>query len=263
MKNKNEYTAEHCLNVGILAMLFAKHLGWEMGRIEEVGLAGMLHDVGKMSIPPEILDKPGKLSDAEFETIKQHVLEGYKILSSHATLPDIVLSTSRDHHERINGQGYPYGKKGSDISDEAKLIAIVDTYDAITSERVYSPAQPPTQALKIIYEESGVLFDKHLAVKFIECIGIYPPGSSVQLDTGEIAIVIEQHPKRKLFPKVFILPMDKALPISEGHFLDLNRQEGPDAKKITRALPEDHDTSTAEEVFKLLGSRQNGISLQQ
>ncbi|QFU02955.1 Cyclic di-GMP phosphodiesterase response regulator RpfG [Halomonas sp. THAF5a] len=252
IKNKNEYTAEHCLNVGILAMLFAKHLGWEMKNIEEVGLAGMLHDVGKMSIPAEILDKPERLSDAEFDIIKNHVLEGYKILSRDKTLPETVLRTSRDHHERINGAGYPYGKKGDDISDEAKLIAIVDTYDAITSERVYSPAQPPTEALRIIYEESGELFDKFLAVKFIECIGIYPPGSAVQLDTGETAIVVEQNPKRKLLPKVFILPSSGKQHLCNGTLLDLSQQKHHGNRKINRALSEPQNPDDIEEIFNFL-----------
>ncbi len=252
IKNKNEYTAEHCLNVGILAMVFAKHLGWEPRRIEEVGLSGMLHDVGKMNIPIEILDKPGKLSEEEFEVIKRHVLEGYKILSSDSTLPETVLNTSRDHHERMNGKGYPYGKKGADLSDEAKLIAIVDTYDAITSDRVYSPAEPPTHALKVIYENSGELFDKLLSVKFIECIGIYPPGSSVELNTGETAIVIEQAPEKKLQPKIFILPKRETQPISEGTFLDLSNQKSFFERKITRAIPEGRLSDIAEEVFRII-----------
>ncbi|MBB3229772.1 HD-GYP domain-containing protein [Halomonas stenophila] len=261
IKNKNAYTAEHCLNVGILAMVFARHLGWEMHRIEEVGLSGMLHDVGKMNIPLEILDKPGKLNVDEYEIIKKHVLEGYKILSSDNTLPETVLNTSRDHHERMNGQGYPYGKKGGDLSDEAKLIAIVDTYDAITSDRVYSPAEPPTHALKVIYENAGELFDKLLSVKFIECIGIYPPGSSVELDTGETAIVIEQAPERKLQPKIFILPKKETQPISEGTFLDLSNQRSFFEKKITRAIPEGHHATTVEEVFKMIEFQQSSADI--
>ncbi|MDN3554955.1 HD-GYP domain-containing protein [Halomonas maura] len=261
IKRKNEYTAEHCLNVGILAMIFARHLGWEARRIEEVGLSGILHDVGKMSIPLEILDKPGKLSVDEFEIIKKHVLEGYRILSSDNTLPEIVLNTSRDHHERMNGQGYPYGKKGEDLSDEAKLIAIVDTYDAITSDRVYSPAEPPTYALKEIYENAGELFDKLLSVKFIECIGIYPPGSSVELDTGETAIVIEQTPERKLQPRIFILPEEETQPISEGTFLDLSNQKGFFERKIIRAIPEGHHATTVEEVFKTIELQQGSAEI--
>ncbi|WP_192034951.1 HD-GYP domain-containing protein [Halomonas sp. YLGW01] len=253
IKHKNEYTAEHCLNVGVLAMIFAQHLGYPQARIEELGLAGMLHDVGKMRVDPAILEKPGKLTAQEYQQVKAHVLEGYAMLAEDPTLSDEVKTASRDHHERINGEGYPYGKTGNELGQAAKIIAIIDAYDAITSERVYSEARPPDEALRILYQARNQHFDEALVVSFIECIGIYPPGAIVELNNGMIGIVISKEPGQRLRPRIRILLDEHKTPIAEMT-VDLSREELPDDSplKIRRVLPPGSHGISMETVMRLL-----------
>lgn len=213
IKEESEYTAEHCLNVGVLAMIFGRHLGFEQQHIEELGLAGMLHDVGKMKIDPLVLDKPGKLTDEEFAQIKAHTLEGYAMLADDPDLPTAVKEASRDHHERMNGSGYPYGKKGDEIGLYAKIIAIVDTYDAITSDRVYSKARPASEALRILYETRRTHYDEALIFRFIDCIGLYPPGSIVEFKNGMVGAVLSVNPTQRLNPRVLVMLNRKKAPI--------------------------------------------------
>ncbi|WP_458526106.1 HD-GYP domain-containing protein [Onishia taeanensis] len=253
IKHKNEYTAEHCLNVGVLAMIFAQHLGHSQARIEELGLAGMLHDVGKMRVDPAILEKPGKLTEDEYEQIKAHVLEGYAMLADDPDLPDEVKTASRDHHERINGQGYPYGKTGDELGEAAKIIAIIDAYDAITSDRVYSVARPPDEALRILYQARNQHFDEALVISFIECIGIYPPGAIVELNNGMIGIVISKEPAQRLRPRIRILLDEHKTPIAEMT-VDLSREELPDDSplKIRCVLPPGSHGISMQTVMRLL-----------
>ncbi len=204
IKHENEYTAEHCLNVGVMAMIFARHLGYDRARIEELGLAGMLHDVGKMKLDQRILDKPGKLTAAEFAHIRTHALAGYHMIAEDQALPLVVKQATRDHHERLDGSGYPYGIPGEEIGLTAKIIAIVDTYDAITSDRIYSKARPPSEALRILYQMRGKHYDEALVIRFIECIGIYPPGSIVELSNGMIGTVLSVDPDHRLHPRVLV-----------------------------------------------------------
>lgn len=253
IKHKNEYTAEHCLNVGVLAMIFGHHLGCTQARIEELGLAGMLHDVGKMRVDPALLEKPGKLTAEEYEQIKAHVLEGYAMLADAHGLPEEVKTASRDHHERINGGGYPHGKTGAELSEAARIIAIVDAYDAITSERVYSAARPPDEALRILYQARHQQFDEALVIRFIECIGIYPPGAIVELNNGMVGIVLSKEPAQRLRPCIRLLLDERKMPIAEMT-IDLSRENLRDDSplKIYRVLPPGSYGISMETVMRLL-----------
>lgn len=205
IKHKDDYTAEHSLNVSILAAAFARHLGMLEGEIRSLGLCGLLHDVGKVKIPDEILKKPGSLSADEYEAMKAHCNYGRDILMS---LPKVVHATvdvAYNHHERLDGQGYPRGLKAEQIPYWAKLVSVVDAYDAITSARVYDRARSSMEALEIIYRGRGSQFDAELADEFIRMIGIYPPGSIVEMTNGEVGIVIASNPKNKRRPKVILV----------------------------------------------------------
>ena len=204
-----------CLNVGILAMIFGRHLGHERDRIEELGLAGMLHDVGKMKLDQAILNKPGKLTSEEFAHVKTHVTLGYAMLKDDARLSITIKDACRDHHERLDGSGYPHGKQAHELDEASKIIAIVDTYDAITSERVYGPARPTAEALRILYQARGILYDDELVIRFIECIGIYPPGSIVELNNGMVGVVLSVEPDKRLKPRLLLMLDEKKAPISE------------------------------------------------
>lgn len=207
IKNENEYTAEHCLNVCILAIAFGRHLRLSEAELQILGLCGLLHDVGKMKVPTEILDKPGKLTEEEFKVIQQHTVDGHRLLTEtvsgvvHTATKDVVLN----HHERPDGSGYPRGLDVSSISEFSRIIAVVDAYDAITSNRCYSRAKSPVEAQKIIFENRGQQFDEEIALEFIKAIGPYPPGTIVELRNGMVGIVLTGKHKFRHLPTVVIL----------------------------------------------------------
>lgn len=205
IRNKDEYTAEHCLNVCILSATFARHLGFSDSDMRKVALCGLLHDIGKSKIPDEILNKKGRLTDEEFTLMKSHPVFGRDMLLSISQSDRAVIDVAHSHHERIDGQGYPRGLTASQIPYFAKVVAVVDCYDAITSHRCYDSARSSMEALDIIYRGAGKQFDKELAEEFIKCIGIYPPGSIVELTDKRIAIVIANTKTNKLRPRVLIV----------------------------------------------------------
>lgn len=205
IKHQDEYTAEHCINVSILSAAFGKHLGLLEGEIRTLALCGLLHDVGKTRIPDEILNKPGALTPAEFKIMREHTTHGRTILMGTSNSLSAAVDVAYNHHERMDGQGYPRGLGAHQIPYFAKIVGLVDTYDAITSNRVYDKGRASMQALDIIHKHRDSQFDKELAEAFIQMIGIYPPGSIVEMLNGEVGIVVESHPKHKLKPKVLMV----------------------------------------------------------
>lgn len=205
MRSEDEYTSEHCLNVCILAIAFGRHLGMSEPELEKLGLCGLLHDVGKMRVPHEILNKPGALTTKEFNMIKAHTVHGRNLLMSSPGIFHGVVDVAYSHHERIDGTGYPRKLKASGISDFARIIAIVDAYDAMTADRCYSRSIPSTDALKNIFKDRGTHFDERLALEFMKCIGLYPPGSLVELVNGNIGIVLETNHRYRHLPRVIIV----------------------------------------------------------
>lgn len=202
IRTLDEYTAEHCLNVCILAIAFGRQLGMSEADLERLGLCGLLHDVGKMRVQPEVLHKPSKLTEKEFNMIKAHTVHGRNLLMSSPGIPNSTIDVAYSHHEKVDGTGYPRGLKSAGISELAKIIAIVDAYDAMTADRCYSPSIPSTEALKIIFKDRGTHFDEHLALEFIKSVGLYPPGTVVELVNGLIAIVFETNSKYRHLPKI-------------------------------------------------------------
>jgi HD-GYP domain-containing protein (c-di-GMP phosphodiesterase class II) len=158
-----------------------------------------------MKLDQDILFKPTRLTEEEFNHIKLHAQHGRDLLLSDPMVPSEVIVAAYSHHERMDGRGYPEGLPEQSISFYARAVSIVDAYDAITSRRCYSSPKSSAQALKIIYESAGTHFDKKLAVKFIECIGIYPPGSVVEMDSGEVGVVLSADSDNRLLPKIALL----------------------------------------------------------
>ncbi len=221
MRNEDEYTAEHCLNVCILAIAFGRHLGKTEAELEKLGLCGLLHDVGKMRVPMDILNKPGPLTPKEYNIMKAHTVHGRNLLmSSSGNGLNAVVDVAYSHHERVDGDGYPRKLKGGSISDFARIIAIVDAYDAMTADRCYSRAIPTTEALKVIYHERGKHFDERLALEFIRSVGLYPPGSLVELVNGLVGIVLETNTRYRHLPKVLAVH-DRQKPLEKECLLDL------------------------------------------
>ncbi|MDI9246329.1 HD-GYP domain-containing protein [Marinobacter sp. CHS3-4] len=241
IKNKDEYTAEHCINVSILCAAFGKHMGMLEEEIRKVALCGMLHDVGKMRIDDAILNKPGALTPDEFAIMKDHTTYGRDVLAGLPTLEHAAVDAAFSHHERMDGSGYPRGLSSHQIPLFAKMVGLVDTYDAITSSRVYDKGRASMQALQIIHKNKGTQFDPDLAVEFIRMIGIYPPGSIVEMENGEVGIVVATNEISKLTPKVLMVRDAEKHPINPYRQLDLSKRP-KDASgehyKIVREVPD-------------------------
>ena len=205
MKKRDEYTSIHCMNVCILAVTFGRTLGLERKQLDMLGLGALLHDIGKMSVPLEILNKPGRLTNEEFEIIKTHSMSGYNLLRQKKDMPGEVLDIVRSHHERINGRGYPDGLTADFIGLLVQITSIVDVYDAITSDRCYHDGIAPHDALKNMFDWAGENFDADLVENFIKCLGIYPIGSMVELNTGHIGIVVSASEKARLRPIILVV----------------------------------------------------------
>ncbi|AGH47687.1 HD-GYP domain-containing protein [Paraglaciecola psychrophila] len=193
IREKDTYLLEHSLNVAILLANFGTHLGLNEEQIQELALSGFLHDIGKIKIPDEILHKPGRLNDQEMTTMKDHVYYGTKVLIEMG-MPDSIVETIGQHHERLDGYGYPEGLRGNEISTFGRMIAIVDTYDAITADRCYKVGMSSKKALQILLQDAPEKYDEGFVTQFVQCIGIFPAGSLVKLNNQKIAMVLKQHP---------------------------------------------------------------------
>jgi putative nucleotidyltransferase with HDIG domain len=216
IKNQNEYTAEHCFNVCVLAIAFGRHLHMTEEDLRLLGLCGLLHDVGKMRIPSEILDKPGSLTEDEFVVMKQHTVIGHELLERQSEgLHHLALDVVLNHHERPDGGGYPRGLGEGEIAEFARIISVVDAYDAITSNRCYAPEQPSADAQKIIFQNRGSQFDEEVALQFIQAIGPYPPGTLVELRNGMVGIVLAGKPRFRHLPTVLLLRDANKQPMEE------------------------------------------------
>jgi HD-GYP domain-containing protein (c-di-GMP phosphodiesterase class II) len=240
IKNQDNYTSQHCLAVSVMAMGFGRHLGIGEDELEVLGLAGLLHDVGKIKVDQQVLNKPGKLSGAELEHIKTHAGFGYRLLVGHEDLPASVAEAAYGHHERLDGSGYPRQLMGDLISRITRIISIVDCFDAITSNRIYDRARTVKDAFKVLMDLRECQFDAELVMRFIEWLGIFPVGTLVELHTGEVGLVVEKHPRLQLRPKVVVL-IDEAGKRCAPRFLDLAKVTvDAQAKpyRITAGLPD-------------------------
>lgn len=205
IKQADNYTYQHSIAVCALLVSFCKSLEMEYAMIEQVGIGGLLHDIGKMKVPAEILNKPGKLSEKEFSAMKKHVAYGGELLKSVPEISQPVLQVVMEHHERHDGTGYPNALQGEQISLYGQMAAIVDVYDALTSNRVYHQGMEPTAVLHKLLEWSEHHFNPELVHYFIRTVGIYPVGSLVRLSSQYLAIVIDQHHENLLHPKVRVI----------------------------------------------------------
>lgn len=215
LRNKDEYTAEHSLNVGMLAVNFGRHLGLANDDLHRLGVAGMLHDIGKMRTPLEILNKESKLEPDEFRIMMAHAKSGRDILMSHKDVDHLAVDVAYGHHEMLDGSGYPRKIKASGIGDFTRMVTLADIYDAITSERVYKKGQSSREALNILHQGRGKKFDEKLVEEFIKCIGLYPPGSIVELASGEVGLVISINYRHRHLPKVMIVKDEHKVPQKE------------------------------------------------
>jgi len=215
LRNKDEYTSEHSLNVGLLAIAFGRHLGASEEDLNKLGIAGMLHDIGKMQTPLNVLMKIERLTEEEMAEMRKHAQCGRDILLAHRNVYHGAIDVAYGHHENLDGSGYPRKIKAGGITDFTRIVSLCDVYDAITSDRVYKKGASSLNALKIITDQTGKKFDPKLAHEFIECIGLYPPGSIVELHTGEVGIVVSTNYRHRHLPKVMIVRDAEKHPIAE------------------------------------------------
>ncbi len=221
LRNKDEYTSEHSLNVAIISIAFGRQLGMDRKELNVVGLCGLLHDMGKMLTPKEILTKPGRLTPEEMEIMKRHPVDGRDILLDTRDVMDRVIDTAFGHHERLNGQGYPLGVSGNQIPLYTRIVTIADVFDAITGDRVYRQGETAETALGILHRNAGTAFDEALVTKFIQTIGTYPLGTIIELTNGEVGIVVDNNPDHRLRPKIKLL-LDQNRQPRQPHIIDLS-----------------------------------------
>lgn len=211
IRDYNNYTYSHSLYVGILSVILGRHMGLPIKTLENLAICGLFHDIGKLQIPLEILDKPGSLTDEEFEFMKQHPRLGYDNLSKNTIIPSMTLQGILTHHERFNGSGYPQGLSGEDIPLFGRIIAIADVYDALTSTRTYRKAWSPKKIFDYMTSCADTHFDPELLTAFLKCTAAYPVGTMVQLSDGSTAVVKGNTPGFPLRPVIrFLTPPSKA-----------------------------------------------------
>lgn len=239
LKNKDTYTSEHSLRVCILALTFGRHLELPEPDLNMLGIGALLHDIGKVKIPIEILDKPDRLTAEEFELMKQHVPWGVDILSQTPGIPEAAIDVARFHHERYDGSGYTAGLKGEQINLFGQIGAIVDSYDDITSDRPYHQGMAPHDALRKIYEWRRKDFHEILVEQFIQCMGIYPIGSVVEMNTGSVGVVISANRARRLRPRIAMVLDPSKQRYQAPQIIDLIQEDmhGQNALLIQRVLP--------------------------
>jgi HD-GYP domain-containing protein (c-di-GMP phosphodiesterase class II) len=208
LKDKDAYAYSHCVDACGLAIAFGRYLGFSKAELEDLAAGTLLFDIGKLQLPESLLKKPGRLTDKEYALIRRHVEFGVKMVGEIKGTNKDIVRVVLYHHERHNGSGYPRGVPGHKIPVNGRIAALVDCYDAITSERAYSNAVSPYEAIRMIYEWRDKDFQTDMVEQFIQCIGLYPTGTLVELSSGEVGIVLAQNRVRRLRPKVMLV-LDK------------------------------------------------------
>jgi putative nucleotidyltransferase with HDIG domain len=230
LKTADDYTYMHSVAVCAMMVALARQLGLDEEQTRLAGLAGLMHDLGKAAMPMDVLNKPGKLTDAEFSVIKTHPVEGYRLLKTGKDVDEIVLDVCLHHHEKTDGSGYPKGLKADEISLFAKMGAVCDVYDAITSNRPYKSGWDPAESLRKMAEWANGHFDGKVFQAFVKSLGIYPIGSLVKLSSGRLGVVVDQTSKSLTTPCVKVFFSTKSNMRIVPEVIDLSKQVG--AEKI-------------------------------
>jgi len=252
LQQKGDYTQSHALDVSVYMTAFGRFLEMSREDVALLGHLGLLQDVGKVRLPNALIEKRDRLTVEEFELAKKHVEYSAEILRETAGLPAQLPALALLHHERHDGSGYPKKLRGKEIGLIGSIGAIVDTFDALTARRPYAEPVAPSTALSMLYKWRGTFFDPFLVEQFIRCIGIFPIGSTVELNSGETGIVIAQNLEKRLQPRVMVIRDAAGNPIKPQKLLDLSR--GPkvasgELYRIKRTLEYGRVPVTAENLF--------------
>ena len=236
LKNYDNYTFTHMVNVSILTMSQARSLGIEGATLRELGLAALMHDIGKVRTPTEILNKPDKLTDSEFAIMRMHVVDGAEILRRTPEMPAIAPVIAFEHHLRLDGTGYPFGVSRVGLNLGTQLCSIADVYDAMRSQRSYQQAFPSDRILDVMKRNDGHQFDQNLVRRFTQLLGIYPPGNLVRLDDGAMAVVMAVHAPDPFKPRVKVVAAPGGEPLPTPYEINLwESQEGAAGPKTVKA----------------------------
>ena len=240
LKSFDEYTFHHSLNVAVLSLNLSFSLGILESELLRIGIGTVLHDLGKVRVPDGLIQKQGSLSPAEFEAVKSHTAHGAKLLLQARSVPADCAAVPLTHHERYDGSGYPRGLSGIGVGKFGLIAAIADVYDAMTSDRPYQKGMAPTQVLHKLYGWAGTYFHPIYVQRFIQCVGVYPMGSVVSLDTGEVGVVIQQNRGQLLRPWVRVGQRASGEPLAVPADVDLRDPdpagEKPFARSVARVL---------------------------
>ncbi len=221
LRRKGDYNYNHALGSSVWAAAFGRQLGLPKRTITSLATGALLADVGKVHLSDRVLHKAGRLSQEEGALIRRHVPEGVRMLEQTRGVDNIVIQAVRFHHERYNGQGYPQGLRGASIPVYGRIAGIVDTYDALINDKPYAPSMSAGDAVKVLYDVRGVDFQSELVEEFIQAVGVYPSGSLVELSDGRVGVVVAEHRRRRLRPRLLLLLDGDKQPLTERHQLDL------------------------------------------
>lgn len=261
LKNRDSYTAQHSLNVCVLALAFGHHLGLTAETLTTLGLGALLHDIGKLRVPLDILNKPDRLTSREFDEMKRHPEHGLTILFESRGIPIKAIDVAHSHHERLSGRGYPRGLRADTISHYSRIVAIVDVYDALTSHRVYRMGVSPLEAVRVLYSGREREFDSQMIEQFVQFLGIYPSGSLVELFSGEVGLVIPDDKRQREKPVILLLLDSDKRPYFPLRILDLKLFSERNAlTEIKQMLPPgSFDIDPAAYARELLAARSSTV----
>lgn len=237
LRRHDSYTFRHAVGCSTLAASFGRHMGFNGDAIVSLAAGGLLMDVGKAQLPKELLERNGPLNDTEWDLARHHVEEGGAILDASGVTDQEVRDMVLGHHERFDGTGYPEGLAGTEIPLAGRMAAIIDTYHAMCTPRPYRPAVSQHLALRQLYQGRDREFQGELVEQFQACLGVYPTGSLVELNTGEVAVVMVQNQSRRLQPRVAILAGPDKVELDDFRIVDLMRQAEGVHREIQRTLP--------------------------
>lgn len=223
LKTADDYTFMHSVAVCGLMIALGRELGLKESDVREAGVAGLMHDVGKMAIPLKILNKPGRLTEEEYETVKAHPESGHDMLVQSKDIGEVTLDVCLHHHERIDGRGYPHRLNGDQISLFAKMGAVCDVYDAITSNRPYKTGWDPAESLQKMAGWAKGDYEDHVFQAFVKSVGIYPTGSLLMMASGRLGVVLEQSAKSLLMPKVKVFYSTKSNTYIKPEIVDISQ----------------------------------------
>jgi len=226
LKDTDQSAFNHSVNTSVLALALGVSLKIDGDDLHALGVGALLHDIGQVMVPPEVMNKPGRYEPHEYELVKQHPVHGSDLLSKTHGLSQKVVLPALEHHERVDGSGYPYQRKGAEVSLVGQIVGIADVYDTITTDHPYQKASSSHRALQSLYSlaRKGTL-DQALVERFIRCVGVYPVGSCVRLNSGEIGVVTGNQYDNPLAPRVMLVRDTQGLPIGNPYEVDLAAEE--------------------------------------